>query len=55
MLLSLLIGIPVMILCLVLQAAVLIICIRHYAGFKVSVRPTHLPGPDAKGDGVHLI
>ncbi|OZY26467.1 hypothetical protein CJF40_19465 [Pseudomonas lundensis] len=21
----------------------------------VSVRPTHLPGPDAKGDGVHLI
>ncbi len=34
MLLSLLIGIPVMILCLVLQAAVLIICIRHYAGFK---------------------
>ena len=24
-------------------------------GFFVSVRPTHLPGPDAKGDGVHLI
>lgn len=23
--------------------------------FSVSVRPTHLPGPDAKGDGVHLI
>ena len=22
---------------------------------SVSVRPTHLPGPDAKGDGVHLI
>jgi len=21
----------------------------------VSVRPTHLPDPDAKGDGVHLI
>ena len=23
--------------------------------FAVTVRPTHLPDPDAKGDGVHLI
>ncbi|SDU54510.1 BPSL0761 family protein [Pseudomonas mandelii] len=23
--------------------------------FGVTVRPTHLPDPDAKGDGVHLI
>ena len=23
--------------------------------YKVTVRPTHLPDPDAKGDGVHLI
>lgn len=23
--------------------------------YGVTVRPTHLPDPDAKGDGVHLI
>ena len=28
---------------------------KNWLSYKVSVRPTHLPGPDAKGDGVHLI
>ncbi len=28
---------------------------NHWLRSAVSVRPTHLPGPDAKGDGVHLI
>ncbi|WP_448123723.1 transposase [Pseudomonas veronii] len=28
---------------------------KHSLNANVTVRPTHLPDPDAKGDGVHLI
>lgn len=30
-------------------------CLLPDSGIRVTVRPTHLPDPDAKGDGVHLI
>ncbi|WP_347784257.1 hypothetical protein [Pseudomonas kurunegalensis] len=29
--------------------------VRYQGRIFVTVRPTHLPDPDARGDGVHLI